>query len=252
MIGDDSSFRRLPTDLSDRLVAYLDALRVSAEMAGDAFADLVATLRWLSTEPPTDGGPAKVAALRHAWAAVDAIHRFRTFLIQAPSIEQNRVFDRFLRETEVIEEVRRSGNRLFAEYKDLAEAGQGPFGTVVWTVGSEHRASPPLGLAVTLGATKSEARSEGPLVDVGEHLEPGEIGTVLLELGRNRVSLTEMIDELSWFVRSIERPLGTFAEGKPRHGSDRLFGFQMRLIDPNGPSPPHRGQTGGPDRPSGA
>ena len=67
MIGLDSPLRRLPHGLSAKQIVFFDALRISAEIAGQAYDDLLPELRLLGEEPDPDRPRNFVGVIRHTW-----------------------------------------------------------------------------------------------------------------------------------------------------------------------------------------
>ena len=75
MIKPDSVLRRLPHGLGRRQIVFLDALRLSAEMAGQAYSDLISELHVLAKDKEADQPREFVKTIRHAWTFIDAVHR---------------------------------------------------------------------------------------------------------------------------------------------------------------------------------
>ena len=96
MLKKDSPLRRLPHGFSARQIVYFDALRLSAEIADQAYGELLTEVQALSRllENP-DGTRDPIGAVRHAWSFIDALHRFRAVLQQTPGVEHNHVYELF-------------------------------------------------------------------------------------------------------------------------------------------------------------
>jgi len=76
MIKQNSLLKRLPHGLGKRQIVFLDALRLSAEMAGQAYEDLICELNKLGSGEGANERRNFVTPVRHAWGIVDAVHRF--------------------------------------------------------------------------------------------------------------------------------------------------------------------------------
>ena len=125
MIDQDSPLRQLPHGLSAKQIVFLDALRVSAEIAGQAYDDLLGELRLLGKEADPDRPRNFVRVIRHTWTFVDAVHRFRVVLQQTPGITHNDVYELFTRRTKTVTEMRDKAQHLDENLAGIARRSQG-------------------------------------------------------------------------------------------------------------------------------
>jgi len=224
MISQDSPLRRLPHGLGAKQIVFLDALRVSAEIAGQAFDDLLDELRVLAMGPESGKPRNFVRVIRHTWTFVDAVHRFRAVLQQTPRIKHNHVYELFMRRTEPVTEMRNVAQHLNQALAGIAERSQGAYGTLTWVVGTgEGRVPKPMML--NIGTTYG--RVVGPVVDFEEWLPVAEIRRVRLELADRLLILSDAHEHLLSMVRSLEAPVANLAKGKPLHGSDQFINFDL-------------------------
>ncbi len=220
IVSEDSVFRRLPHGLSQRHVVFFDGLRISAEIASQAYNDLFTAISGL--EPNRNSGVSRnyVFLIRHSWTFIDALHRFRSILLNAPGIKHNHVFKLFVRKTEIVTEMRNTAQHLDKELAGIAERSQGAYGTLSWVVGmgdSEVPRSAMLNLGTAYG------RVVGPLIDFCERLPIGEIRRLKLELAKQELLLSETYQDLEQLFKSLENGLNCVAEGKDRYGSDQFI-----------------------------
>ena len=231
MIKPDSVLRRLPHGLGRRQIVFLDALRLSAEMAGQAYSDLISELHVLAKDKEADQPREFVKTIRHAWTFIDAVHRFRSVLRMAPGIKHNHVYKLFIRRTEVVTDMRNSAQHLDQELAGIAGKSQGAYGTLSWVVGAgeEHVTKP---MMLNLGT--AYGRVVGPVVDLLERLPDGEIHRIRLELANRLLMLSDVIQHLSEMIHSLEAPLEKLAEGKERFGSDQFMNFKLSPVNDKG------------------
>ncbi|MEA1900468.1 MAG: hypothetical protein U9N47_06870 [Thermodesulfobacteriota bacterium] len=228
MIDKDSPLRKLPHGLSAKQIVFFDALRVSAEIAGQAYDDLVSGLHLLGEGAKRDQPPNFVGIIRHAWTFVDAAHRFRVVLQQTPSIKHNHVYKLFMRRTNTVTKMRDNAQHLNQNLDGIAERSQGAYGTLTWVLGVGED-SVPKPMMLNIGT--AYGRVVGPEIDFQEQLPIGEIHRVRLELADRFLMLSDVYEHLASMVRSLVAPLADFAEGKPRYGSDQFINFNLTPVD---------------------
>lgn len=224
MIGLDSPLRRLPHGLSAKQIVFFDALGISAEIAGQAYDDLLTELRLLGEDPDPDRPRNFVGVIRHTWTFVDAVHRFRVVLQQTPSIKHNQVYELFMRRTEAVTEMRNKAQHLNQELAGIAKRSQGAYGTLTWVLGTGED-SLPKPLMLNIGT--AYGRVVGPMIDFQERLPIGEIRRIRLELADRFLTLSDAREHLASMVRNLEPPVADFAKGKPRFGSDQFMKFDI-------------------------
>lgn len=228
IVSKDSPLRALPRGLSEKQIVAFDALRVSAEIAGQAYDELLSELRTLQAEPDPAQPKNLVVAVRHAWTFVDAVHRFRSVLEQARGIEHNHVYELFIRGTKSVKEMRNTAQHLNQHLGGIADRRQGAYGTLAWVVGAGET-QVPKPMLLNVGTNYGIVR--GPMMDFEERLPAGEIHRLQLELADRLLMLSDARDRLASIVRSLEGALAKIAEGKPRYESDQFFGFKLPELD---------------------
>ena len=224
MLSENSVFRKLPHGLSKDQIVFLDALRVSAEIAQQSYDELLAELREFSKKDHLPGKRNFVTAIRHTWTVVDAVHRFRVVLQQAPRIKHNHVYELFMRRTKAVTEMRNTAQHLNQRLQGIAKRSQGAYGTLTWIVGAgQDQVQRPF----MLNIGTAYGRVVGPVVDFEERLPVGEIRRIRLELADRFLLLSDTQESLASMIRSLEGALSSVAEGKERFGSDQLMGFDF-------------------------
>ena len=170
MLDQNSPLRKLPHGLPAKQIVFVDALRVSAEIAGQAYDELIAEIRLFGDKSESDRKGNSVRAVRHAWTFIDAVHRFRVVLQQTPHVKHNHVYELFMRRTETVTEMRNKAQHLNHELARIAERGQGAYGTLTWVLGvGEDRVPRPM--MINVGT--AYGRVVGPVVDFEERLPIG-------------------------------------------------------------------------------
>jgi len=222
-----SPLRRLPTDLPRRQVLYLDALRVSFEMAVVGYDHLVAVLRTLmaDTAPTLDGS--QVDAIAYAWSVVDSLHRFRIVLTATPGIKHNHVYELFIRGTAGVESLRNAVQHISGELDQIAAQAQAPLGTLTWLGPSAAPNGPPTMFLLNVCTPYPGQLAFGPIVDLQSRLQEGTIANVKLSLSRSQLDITDAQNRLKSFVRSLAPAIATASADKPSFGADRLMRFQL-------------------------
>ncbi len=230
MIDQDSPLRQLPRGLDAKQIVFFDALRISAEIAGQAYADILAELRLLDTEAKPDQPRDFVRVIRHTWTFVDAVHRFRVVLQQTPRIKHDYVYELFMRRTKPVTDMRNVAQHLNQALPNIAAQSQGAYGTLTWVlgVGEGHVPKP---LMLNIGT--AYGRVVGPVIDFEERLPVGTISRIRLELADQFLMLSGVYEHLTSMVRSLEPPLAEFAEGKPKYGADQFVNFDLIPINEN-------------------
>jgi len=234
MLKKDSPLRQLPRGLSARQIVYLDALRLSAEIADQAYGELVTEVQTLSalSECP-DGTHDPVPAVRHAWSFIDSLHRFRAVLQQAPGVKHNSVYELFMRQTDPAKRMRDVAQHLNNELSGIAERAQGAYGTLTWVVGAGDDLVP---TACMVNAGTAYGRVLGPVTDFEERLPSGEIHHLRIELGKRVLMISDAHGHLVSLVRSFEAAIGKLADRNQRYGSDQVFNLTFRHAQQDAPA----------------
>ena len=233
IISDESPFRRMPVDMPRRRILYLDALRLSAEMAALAFDGLHTLLLGLCERREDPSGDRAVRAILDAYSVIDAVHRFRQLLQVTPGLKHDAAYELFMRQTKGVKELRNIVQHLNREVDRIAQEGWAALGTLVWLGPSAVSDGPPTSYILQAGTFYAGQWTHGPLVDTYSSLTDGEISDITLATAGCRVNLSIIMDKLRSIIRSLERPLEDFAAEKERFGSDALLAFAMTPVDEN-------------------
>lgn len=227
MISSESPFRRLPIDLPRRQILYLDALRLSAEMAAIAFQRLNALLMHLSEKGAEPLGDGAVRALVDAYSVVDSAHRFREVLRVTPGLKHNAGFELFMRRTQAIEKIRDVVQHLNREVDAIAQSGRAALGTVTWLGPPKVPGSPPTAWALQAGTLYANQMTFGPMIDLESTLTSGEFLDVSLSTLGVTLNLSKLVAHAQAMVQSLEPSLQEYAAEKERFGSDQLFSVSL-------------------------
>jgi len=224
MIDSDSVLRRLPHGLPQKQIVFIDALRISAEIADQAYSDLHSDLHLLAAGKEANQSRDFVRVIRHTWTFIDAVHRFRTVLRVTPGIKHNHVYELFMRRSESVTDMRNTAQHLDQELTGIAKRSQGAYGTLSWVIGAGEELVPKP-LMLNLGT--AYGRVVGPVIDFEERLPAGEIRRIRLELADRLLMLSDVILHLTGMLSSLEASIAEFAEGKERFGSDQFMNFDF-------------------------
>ena len=247
VVASESPLRRMPVDMPRRQILYLDALRLSAEMAGAAFDRLHALLAEITADRDArlagDGehqGSSQaqnaVPAMLDAYSIIDSIHRFRELLQVAPGLKHNAPFELFMRQTKDVRELRHIVQHLNREVDRIAREGWAALGTLTWLGPSAVPDGPPSSYIMQAGTFYAGQWTHGPMIDTYSSLLKGEIRDIAVLTAGLKVNLSQVIDNLRSIIRSLEGPLEEFAADKQRFGSDVLLTFVLTPIKGATPS----------------
>lgn len=242
IIGTESPFRRMPVDMPRRQILYLDAIRLSAEMAGAAFDRLHDLLMKITAErdaqltgsgehPGRAQAHNAVPALLDAYSIIDAIHRFRELLRVTPGLKHNAPFELFMRQTKDIRELRHIVQHLNREVDRIAQEGWAALGTLTWLGPSTVPDGPPSSYILQAGTFYAGQWTHGPMIDTYSSLPKGEIADIAILTAELRVNLSTIMNNLRSITRSLEGTLQEFAADKERFGSDVLLTFVLTPVN---------------------
>lgn len=242
IIGPNSPFRRIPVDVPRRQILYLDALRLSAEIADTAFDRLHKLLAGISEERHAHRSGSDdekrsaqsqyaVPAMLDAYSFIDSVHRFRELLQVTPGLKHNAPFELFIRRTNDVRELRHIVQHLNREVDRIANEGWAALGTLTWLGPSPVPESPASAYILQAGTFYAGQLTHGPMIDTWSSLPKGEIADISLLTAGLRVNLSTVIGNLRSITRSLEAPLEEFAAGKERFGSDVLMTFYLTPVE---------------------
>jgi len=228
----------MPVNVPRRQILYLDALRLSAEMAGLAFDHLHELLAGVTErrDGPLQAGKA-VGAILDAYSVIDAVHRFRELLQLTPGLKHNSTFELFVRQTNDVRELRHIVQHLNRKVDRIAREGWAALGTLTWLGPSAVPGGPPSSYILQAGTFYPGQWTHGPTVDAYSSLPEGEISAISLSTAGIRVNLSTITDRLRTMIQSLEGPLEEFAADNERFGSDVLLSFALTPVEETGANP---------------
>jgi hypothetical protein len=232
----------MPVDMPRRQILYLDALRLSAEMADAAFNRLQDLLLGITAERDAEltgnserGGSVPthkvISAMLDAYSFIDAIHRFRELLQVTPGVKHNAPYELFMRQTKDVRELRHIVQHLNREVDRIAQEGWAALGTLTWLGPSAVPDGPPSAYILQAGTFYAGQCTLGPWIDRYSSLPKGEIADIGVLTAGLRVNLSTITDNLRSIVQSLEGPLRKFAADKERFGSDCLAAFDLIPVE---------------------
>ena len=245
IIATESPFRRMPVDMPRRQILYLDAIRLSAEIAGVAFDRLHNLLTGITDDrhdlltgvaEHQDGPLADkaVPAILDAYSIIDSVHRFRELLQVTPGLKHNSAFELFMRQTKDVRELRHIVQHLNREVDRIVQEGWAALGTLTWLGPSPVPDGPPSSYILQAGTIHPGQCTHGPMIDTYSSLSKGEIADISLATAGLRVNLSTIVDKLRSIIRSLEGPLEEYAADKQRFGSDVLLAFALTPVEQTG------------------
>lgn len=221
----DSPFRRLPQRMPRKQVLFHDGLRLSAEMADQAYTQLIELLRDFcqSDQASERVGAVTVLALTHAYAVIDAIHRFRRLLNHTPGLKHSTDYKLFQRQTASVEALRNIVQHLYEKLDDVAEQGFSALGTITFIEGSER--GEPICHVLQPGSFYQGQTTVGPMVKTERiysgSYAAGEVTAVKISTSGTVVDLGAMIEALRRYVKAMNAGLEAAIASMPeRMGSD--------------------------------
>ena len=224
IVADDSPFRRLSDRIPINQILFLDAIRLSTEMADQAYRRLYDLLFEL-----TDEGKKGIAvpALSDAYTVVDSIYRYQGVLRSTPGIKHNEVFELFMRRTAGVEPLRHIVQHLNNQIRKIAADGWSALGTLTWIGPSVDPNGPGRMCILQPGTFYPSEKTVGPMVDLAATAPPGQIADISLTTSGVRVNLSHVIQALRENFKSLEVPVGEIDSEKGHRGSDALIRIDL-------------------------
>jgi hypothetical protein len=230
IINDDSPLRRLPSQLDRKQTLFLDAIRYSIEMADLAHRRLQSTL----LEMTLDGDKTEsnhlnfVSAVLDAWSVIDAIHRLRGLLNQAPGVKKKAPGLRtFLQKTAEVEHLRNSVQHLNNQIETLVNKSLPVWGVLSWFTMRDIKSR--RGHICTLMAgTMFPSKGHTMVNPVGQKLVL-PIDLITLSASGTSVSLSEAMRQVERLARGIEEQLQNQIADLPRPGGDIIICAEIQF-----------------------
>lgn len=176
-------------------------------------------------------GVAPVEALTDAWSIIDTVNRFRELLRSCPGLKHNAIYELFIRNTAIVEELRDSIQHLNnRELQQVANAALAPLGTITWIAGAALCGGRSTGFTLEAGSRYPGLTTYGPVFDLERVPLDDQLHDIRLALTEKSASLDDLVARVASMIRSLEPNLRTFSEGKPLLGSDQLTGFALEPV----------------------
>ena len=231
MLLPDSPFRRLPVDLPRQQVLFIDALRLSAQMAAFSFENLEHLLKSLVNAGESETvGEDVIKGIVYAYGVIDAANRFREVLRVFPGLKQNEVFKLFMRATAQVESLRDVTQHLNRELRAIGDRQAAALGTITWLGPSPTEDSPPSAWILQPGSFYPDQLTFGPEMDMLARVAPCEIAQVSLVTSGVRVNLSDVVRRIQAMLGGLEPSIREYAQGKQLLGSDTLIHFLLKPV----------------------
>lgn len=236
ILKDDSPLRSTPSQLDHKQTLFLDGIRYAIDMADLSYTRLVETLLNFSqtsgTGKKTISHDAHIPAFLDAWSVIDSVHRLRGLLEHMPGVKKKTVgYQKFRRETAIIEDLRNWVQHLNTEIADMVERRLPVWGTLGWTFISD----PATGqcLCCTLVAGSATWHSVPIINPAGRSIDI-PIGLVTLTAAGQELCLTDIMRAVGKLARSMETQLAKQLGHLPKRAADLAVWLTFEFADRQG------------------
>ncbi len=226
LIGDDSPLRRLPSELNIKQTLFLDAIRYCVEMADMSHRRLQQTLieltRKFKSEKETPNlGTAVLHALSDAWSLIDSVNRLRTLLNQMPNVKKKspRLIS-FNKQTDAVERLRNIFQHLNHEIDNLIKNKSTAFGILNWVVPFDSSAKRCYVCSLQPGTIFKRST---PIINPSGKRISYPIDQITLITGGETVCLSDVMNQVSKLISSLESELQQQTKNLPQAGADLLI-----------------------------
>ena len=226
MLSPDSPLTSLPRDLPRRQILFLDAIRLSGQMADFAYRALVDTARRLMQRTDKPNPDDATRAITHAY--IDAANRLREVVRSMPGLKHNHEYELFMRGTNSVEQLRNVVQHLNQELKTIAERRTASMGTLSWLGPSPAPDCPATAWILQWGSYYPELRTVGSRIDLLTGVTEGGVEDICLTTSATRVDLTHTCDRIQRLIRAIEAAARKLPAKSGKLGSDVLMHFELR------------------------
>ncbi len=232
MIESDSPLRSLPRNLPPRQVLFLDAIRLSAQMANISYRELSDIAQDLMERGEGRNiGDASSRAITHAYSFVDAANRLREVVPQMRGLKHNSEYELFIRGTRDIKNLRKVVQHLNQELRNITNRRTASMGTITWLGPSPSPVSPATSWILQCGSFYQDQMTFGPKIDLLTGVREGGIADICLTTSTVRVNLTQTYDCIGRFIRGIEGSVRDIPAPNGRFGSDVLMHFELTPVE---------------------
>jgi hypothetical protein len=232
IINDDSPLRRLPSQLDRKQTLFFDAIRYSIEMADLAHRRLQPVL----LEMTLDGDKKEsnhlnfVSAILDAWSVIDALHRLRGLLNQAPGVKQKSPGLRiFFQKTAQVEHLRNSVQHLNHQIKTLVNKGLPVWGDLSWFTMRDPETR--IGHICTLVAGTMFTSKGHPMVDPMGRTLALPIDLITLSASGYSMCISDAMRDVEKLAKGIEAQVQPQIADLPRPGGDTIICAEIQFGD---------------------
>jgi hypothetical protein len=209
MVNRDSILRRLPPTLNGKKVLFLDGIRHAGEIAGLAYARLQQHLTHIALEDDGKNVDDAIftAAFLDAWALVDVIDRFRALWLLMPNAvlrDPPPGKKSFTELTEPLRNLRNVADHLAQRAEYVVSRSGCALGELSWYTGR-----PPdgrKGIICTIVPGTIRPGSRFAVNPAGQKVEL-PTGLIHLTAGEYTVNLSELIPEMAFRIKDLEKGL---------------------------------------------
>ena len=230
MISADAPLLRIPVQMETVQAGFLDAIRLSAEIGGLAYARLSHCLEIVGLR--NEGLlpiPGEVAGLfLDAWSVVDAVHRIRELLLQMRGVKRSMpAWQLFIRETEDVNSLRNTVQHLSNEIAEMTRNGWSTWGRLGWLqlMNSEMTRC----RSFCLSPGKVITHTQPALNPCGKQFY-GRVDHVHLYSKGDCLDLSLAVRRTSAMIELIERNLSTKFPNPEHSGSDTLVFLEVEMV----------------------
>ncbi|MBM3317255.1 hypothetical protein FJY69_04385 [candidate division WOR-3 bacterium] len=227
IIGRESPFRRLRADLQPDQAAFLDGVRIAAEMLDVAYGRL-SELLWAATQSFDDKDLAVPTApiLLDAWAIVDAVHRLRLLLDHTPGLKKSdSSYKLFIRKTKAATQFRGTIQHLNEWLQNMAANGWPVWGTIAWVAVADPQTRILHSCVLVSGRVQPGTRD---MINPAGKTVVRHVDHVTLHCRDQEICLTDMRNEVETIVRAIEPSLAEHTENHPTLAADIFVRVTLR------------------------
>ena len=219
LIPNDSLLRRLPTNLSTRLVLFIDGITYSAEILDLAFQRLSQTLEKIASgQVQKDHLRAHIIeSVSNAWVIIDSGHRLRELVQQLPGLKQKQPdVQLFIRKTSDIEDLRHYYQHFRTEIDSFVKKCMPLWGSIAWSCFHPETKAPETHTIIP-GTFFHKVSAPSCVFD---REEMKFVDRISLHAGPKSVDLADIHDTVISFVEWFSQSYPKAWEEEKRHGAD--------------------------------
>jgi hypothetical protein len=230
-----SPFRRLPENMDRKQALFLDAIRLTIEMAEVAFTRVSEALLRLTASPNTPPTPLELAAVfSDAWATIDAGHRLSGLMSQFPGLKHGNRWPSlraFQNEAKRAEDLRHYIQHLDQDLRGLVSLEKPAWGTLTW-LAPDSPGSKILRSGLLMPGTIYSGSRE--MINPSRKLLQFPICAVSLAAGKYSCCLSDLVKSIERLTGDLEAALLNSFDLRcdllPSLGTDALVVVTLRSV----------------------